>query len=195
MHFPANAGLIFLTDELTNDKFLVVTGATLSIIPCSSNNPSGPLLKGNQSPLGVSSPKLSCYKAKCSLPAFASSRSQSHSGPILGINFLRKFKITVAQETSQFLFACAAAAPPAKPFLPSFAQFSTATPALPVPPDSSPPPSLPVRVSQVKSSNSSSKGNQSMFDPHLSVLPVAEPTSMHPIPDSVPADVKCLLQK
>jgi hypothetical protein len=112
MHFPANAGLIFLTDKLTNDKFLVDTGATLSIIPCSSNNPSGPLLKGNQSPLGVSSPKLSSYKAKCSLPAFASSRSQSQSGH----QFLRKFKITVAQETSQILFACAAEAPPAKPF-------------------------------------------------------------------------------
>jgi hypothetical protein len=47
MHFPANAGLIFLTDELTNDRFLVDTGATLSIIPCTSNSsPSGPLLKG-----------------------------------------------------------------------------------------------------------------------------------------------------
>jgi hypothetical protein len=32
MHFPADAGLIFLTDELTNDRFLVDTGATLSII-------------------------------------------------------------------------------------------------------------------------------------------------------------------
>jgi hypothetical protein len=30
MHFPANAGLIFLTDELTNDRYLVDTGATLS---------------------------------------------------------------------------------------------------------------------------------------------------------------------
>ncbi len=47
MHFPANAGLIFLTDELTNDKYLVDTGATLSIVPCSQNSsPSGPLLKG-----------------------------------------------------------------------------------------------------------------------------------------------------
>jgi hypothetical protein len=46
MHFPVDAGLIFLTDKLTNDRFLVDTGATLSIIPCSSNsNPSGPLLK------------------------------------------------------------------------------------------------------------------------------------------------------
>jgi hypothetical protein len=47
MHFPANAGLIFLTDELTNDRYLVDTGATLSIVPCSKNtSPSGPLLKG-----------------------------------------------------------------------------------------------------------------------------------------------------
>jgi hypothetical protein len=47
MHFPADAGLIFLTDKLTNDRYLVDTGAILSIIPCASNaNPSDPLLKG-----------------------------------------------------------------------------------------------------------------------------------------------------
>jgi hypothetical protein len=47
MHFPANAGLIFLTDELTNDRFFVDAGGTLSILPCTSNSsPSGPLLKG-----------------------------------------------------------------------------------------------------------------------------------------------------
>jgi hypothetical protein len=47
MHFPANAGLIFLTDYLNNDRYLVDNGATLSIIPCpSSTSPSGPLLKG-----------------------------------------------------------------------------------------------------------------------------------------------------
>jgi hypothetical protein len=46
MHYLANAGLIFLTDELTNDRYLVDTGATLSIVPCKSNvGPSGPLLK------------------------------------------------------------------------------------------------------------------------------------------------------
>ncbi len=45
--FPANAGLIFLTDKLTNDRYLVDTGAILSIVPCSQNSsPSGPLLKG-----------------------------------------------------------------------------------------------------------------------------------------------------
>jgi hypothetical protein len=47
MHFPANAGLMFLTDELTNDRYLVDTGATLSIVHCNQNSsPSGPLLKG-----------------------------------------------------------------------------------------------------------------------------------------------------
>jgi hypothetical protein len=43
MHFPANAGLIFLTDELSNDRYLVDTGATLSLVPCNQNSsPSGP---------------------------------------------------------------------------------------------------------------------------------------------------------
>ncbi len=46
MRFQANAGLIFLTDELTRDKCLVDTGATLNIVPCNSKTtPSGPLLK------------------------------------------------------------------------------------------------------------------------------------------------------
>jgi hypothetical protein len=34
-----------------------------------------------------------------------------------------------------------------------------------------------------------------MLDPPLSVLPAAELTPTQPIPDSVPADVKCLFQK
>ncbi len=47
MHFPSNAGFIFFTDELTHHRYLVDTGATLSIVPCTSKiNPSGPLLKG-----------------------------------------------------------------------------------------------------------------------------------------------------
>jgi hypothetical protein len=33
MHFLANAGLIFLMDELTNDRYLVDTAAKLSIVP------------------------------------------------------------------------------------------------------------------------------------------------------------------
>jgi hypothetical protein len=39
--------LMFLTDGLTNDRYLVDTGATLSIVPYNENSsPSGPLLKG-----------------------------------------------------------------------------------------------------------------------------------------------------
>jgi hypothetical protein len=42
------------------------------------------------------------------------------AGPILGNDFLRKFRITVAPETSQVLFACTATAPAAaKPPLPN----------------------------------------------------------------------------
>jgi hypothetical protein len=74
MHFPANAGLIFLMDELTNDRYLVDTGATLSIVPCNRNSsPSGPLCKGqmgNKTPLGGSSKKLWNFTANFSHPFF-----------------------------------------------------------------------------------------------------------------------------
>jgi hypothetical protein len=47
MLLPANAGLIFLTDELSHDRHLVDTGTTLSVVPCNSKpTPSGPLIKG-----------------------------------------------------------------------------------------------------------------------------------------------------
>ncbi len=43
MLFPANARLIFLTGGLTRDRYLVDTGATLSMVPCNSKTtPSGP---------------------------------------------------------------------------------------------------------------------------------------------------------
>jgi hypothetical protein len=55
MHFPASAGLIFLTDELTNDRYLVDTEATLSIVPCNQNSsPSGPFPKGADGQLNLS---------------------------------------------------------------------------------------------------------------------------------------------
>jgi hypothetical protein len=69
MHFPANAGLIFLTDEFNNDRYLVDTGATLSVFPCNKNSsPPGlaPFSKGqmgNLSPLGVLLKKLCNSKA------------------------------------------------------------------------------------------------------------------------------------
>ncbi len=67
MHFPANAGLIFLTDELTTDRYLVDTGATLSIVPCNQNSsPSGPLLKGAD---GQPIPSCSFIKKLCNFKA------------------------------------------------------------------------------------------------------------------------------
>jgi hypothetical protein len=61
------------------------------------------------------------------------------------------------------------------------------------PPDSSPPPAPPGRVSQVKSSNSSSKGNQSMLDSPFSALPAAEPTPIQPSqPQCSPFLIPCL---
>jgi hypothetical protein len=42
------------------------------------------------------------------------------AGPFLGIDLLRKFKVTVVPEINQIQFACAAAPSPA-PFLPSAA--------------------------------------------------------------------------
>jgi hypothetical protein len=105
MHFPADASLIFLTDELTNDRFLVDTGATFSIISCSSsNNPSGPLLKGaNGKPIPTWGfiTKTVQFQGKM----FTSSFLQATVAvPILGIKFLQKFRVTIAPEISQILF-------------------------------------------------------------------------------------------
>jgi hypothetical protein len=66
------------------------------------------------------------------------------AGTILGIDFLQKFKITVASETSQTLFVCTAVAPPAKSLLPTFAQLHAAPATLPGPQDTSPSPAPPV---------------------------------------------------
>jgi hypothetical protein len=106
MHFPANAGLIFLTDELTNDRYLVDTGATLSIVPCNQNSsPSGPLLQGadvEPIPSWVIIQKIVQFQGKL----FTSNFLQAAvAGPILGIDFLRKFKVIVSPEISQIQFA------------------------------------------------------------------------------------------
>jgi hypothetical protein len=44
MRFPANAGLIFLTDKLTNNRYFVDTGATLSAGPGSARHIYGSIL-------------------------------------------------------------------------------------------------------------------------------------------------------
>jgi hypothetical protein len=88
MHFPANASLIFLTDELTNDRYLVDTGATLSIVPCNQNSsPSGPLLKGVD---GQPIPSCSFIQKTVQFQGklFTSTFLQTAVvGPILGIDF------------------------------------------------------------------------------------------------------------
>ncbi len=110
MHFPANAGLIFLTDELTNNRYLVDTGATLSIVPFNQNSsPSGPLLKGAD---GQPIPSWGFIKKTVQFQSkfFTSSFLQAAvASPILGIDFLRKFKVTVVPEINQIQFACTAA--------------------------------------------------------------------------------------
>jgi hypothetical protein len=119
MHFPANAGLIFLTDELTNDRYLVDTGATLSIVPCNKNSsPSGPLLKGADGqpiPSWGFIKKTVQFQGKLFTPSFLQA---AVAGPILGIDFLRKLKVTVSPDINQIQFACTAAASPA-PYLPT----------------------------------------------------------------------------
>jgi hypothetical protein len=122
------------------------------------------------------------------------------AGPILGIDFLRKFKVIVSPEISQIQFACSAAALPAN-ILPSAApstsfclSSSTPVPApilipLPAATTSSQPPAVSaylVRNPEVKSSSFSFRENQSLLD---------SPPSYQKMPDSVPNDVKNLLQK
>jgi hypothetical protein len=122
------------------------------------------------------------------------------AGPILGIDFLRKFIVIVSPEISQIQFACSGAAPPAN-ILPSAAlstsfclSSSTPVPApvLILPPTattSSQPPAIStyqVRNPEVKSSSFSFRKNQSLLD---------SPPSKKKIQDSVPDAVKNLLQK
>jgi hypothetical protein len=125
--------LIFLTDQLTNDRYLVDSRATLSIIPCASNNsPSGPLLKranGLPIPSGGLNKKTVQFQGKLFTFSFLQA---AVAGPILGIDFLRRFRIPVAPETSQIMFTCMTAAQPvAKPSLPSFFKRAAGPPTLP----------------------------------------------------------------
>ncbi len=189
MHFPANAGLISLTGELTNDRYLVDTGVTLSSVPCNQNSsPSGPLLKGAD---GKPIPSWGFLKKTVQFQGklFTSSFLQAAlTGPILGIDFLRKFKVTVVP-INQIQFACTAVASPA-PFLPSavspapilFLGALSAPPCLfRTPPAPVPVPiQLPIATTstqhpaisalvvwnpEVKSSSFSSRDNQSLLDP------------------------------
>jgi hypothetical protein len=99
----------------------VDTGATLSIPPCTSKaGPSGPLLKevgGQPVPSWGFVSKTVQFQGKLFTAKFLRAVV---AGLILGIDFLRKFRITVAAKTSQVLFACMATDPAAaKPLLPN----------------------------------------------------------------------------
>ncbi len=89
----------------------------LSIVPCNQNSsPSGPLLKGAD---GEPIPSWGFIQKTVQFQGklFASTFLQA---PILGIDFLRKFKVTDVPEINQIQFGCTAAASPV-PYLPSAA--------------------------------------------------------------------------
>ena len=97
MSFPTNAGLLFLNDEISKDSFLVDTGATLSIVPHNSKvRPSGLILNGaNGKPIPICGyiSKLVLFQG----PSFKHSFLQAAvAGPILVIDFLKQFNVTVA---------------------------------------------------------------------------------------------------
>jgi hypothetical protein len=122
----------------TFSQFFPISCYRYSISCSSTNNPSGPLLKGaNGKPIPTWGFITETVQFQCKMftPVFC---KQLLLGPILGIDFLRKFRVAVAPETSQILFACTAVAPPPKLVLPTFAQFPAAPPAQPGPQDTSP---------------------------------------------------------
>jgi hypothetical protein len=84
MHFQANSGLILLTDELINDWSFVDTGATLSIVPCTSNaSLLAPFLReqmANQSPLGFCFKNRPISEEAVHSQIFAIHSGRSHSG-------------------------------------------------------------------------------------------------------------------
>ena len=97
MSFPTGSGLIFLKDQISGKDFLVDTGASLSILPHKSTDPpSGPRLSGaNGLPIpawGFSQRTVEfggkMYTFKFLLAAVAA--------PILGLDFLRKFRLDVS---------------------------------------------------------------------------------------------------
>ncbi len=162
-------------------------GATLSVIPCTSNSsPSGPLLKGADGQ-PIPSRRFIQRTVQFQGKLFTSSFLQAAvASPILGIDFLRNLKVKVVPETSHILFACTTVASSVLPCLPS--PVPDAVPPFSRPTSSQPPAvsAQLVRNPEVKSSSFSVRNVQSLLDLVLSV---------QVIPDIVPADVKLLLKK
>ena len=103
---PAACGLIFLTDTLSGTKFLVDTGASLSILPFTSNAAqSGPKLVGVQ---GTAIPTWG-YQQKTVV--FGTARFTFNfllanvATPIIGVDFLKKFRLNVSPSLGQVIFA------------------------------------------------------------------------------------------
>ncbi len=99
--FSCKHWLDVLTNELTNDRYLVDIGATLSIVPCNQNSsPSGPLLKGADGqpiPSWGFIQKTVQFQGKLLTSTFLQA---AVAGPVLGIDFLRKLKVIVSPEIS-----------------------------------------------------------------------------------------------
>ena len=92
--------------KISKDNFLVDTGATLSIVPHNSKtSPSGPILNGaNGLPIptwGYIS-KVVQFQGKSFKHSFLQA---AVAGPILGIDFLKQFNVTVAPGSNKILFA------------------------------------------------------------------------------------------
>ncbi len=131
MHFPANAGRIFLTDVQTNDRYLVDTGATLSIVPCRANSrPSGPLLKWADGHPILSwgfIKKTAQFQDKLFTSSFLEA---AVAGPILGIDFLRKFKVTCSRDQHYYTASSSGSTSSAclDNFFPAFCHIHTCSP-------------------------------------------------------------------
>ncbi len=179
MHFPANAGLIFLTDEVTNDRYLVDTGATLRTRKFKS------IWSPSQRGRWTTYPLLGIYSENFSLPVSCK--------PLWQVPFWALTSWETSTENSQIHFACTTAASPASSCLPTVASscLPSFTPVLAQPPaqtTSSQPPAISAQLvwnPEVKSSSFSVRENQYLLDPA---------PSLQTIPDSVPVDIKLLLQ-
>ena len=99
VHAVRPGKLVFLKDQLSGALFLADTGATVSIIP-------GPTSSGGQALTAANGGTIATGAERTLQLVFSDSTSRSHrfsfdfiqgqvDGPILGIDFMRQFKMTV----------------------------------------------------------------------------------------------------
>jgi predicted aspartyl protease len=106
MSFSPACGLIFLTDNLSGAKFLVDTGASLSILLHSSiADQSGPKLVGVQgtatSTWGFQQKTIVFGKARYTFNFLLAIVAM----PIIGADFLKKFRLDVSPSLGQVVFS------------------------------------------------------------------------------------------